>query len=759
MKPHVHRLFAPGIALAALCAAGPGIAQEAQSSFKRIATIANYLNNDDLAVETVSEIVAATADALTLVYTDGENDQVGFVDITDASLPVPDGTVGVSGEPTSVAILGNTLALVATNTSADFVDTSGNLDVIDIASRTVIRTIPLGGQPDAIDISSDGLFAAIAIENERDEDIFVDGVEGGLPQLPAGYLAIVDLQGDVAQWTVRTADLTGLSAYAPTDPEPEFVDINEDNLAVVSLQENNHIAIVDLATGTVTGDFDMGAVTLEGVDATEDGVIRLTETLNDVVREPDAIAWLPGDRIGTANEGDLFGGSRGFTVFETDGSVVFDAGTAFEELAVRIGHYPEERSENKGSEPEAIEYGLFGDTDYLFVGSERGSFIGVYQLTRFGRPILRQALPGPLGPEGLLALPSRNLLIVSGEVDDPSFGVRSSIMIYELSEGAPTYPQILSRDDEAGSPIPWSAMSGMVAAGGRQLLAVWDSFYSESKIFRISLVGEQPRVVDEISIQGGTGNFDPEGIAIAPDGTYWIASEGNGSGSRLNRLLQVDVGGNLIAEIGLPAEIEACRAASENRGSLGGGFEGIAVLGTDAAAYTLVVAQQRGWDYTTEECEALDDDPDGVNAGEPAFTRLWLYDPSADEWDFVPWELAPVPENASWSGLSEVTSIGRDLVLIERDNRTGDFAVLKTLVKVSLRDAIDGVDASEKEVYDLLPDFLDSNGWITDKPEGVAITRGRKVYLISDNDGVDDWSGESSFLSLGTVDELFGGDR
>ena len=70
-------------------------------------------------------------------------------------------------------------------------------------------------------------------------------------------------------------------------------------------------------------------------------------------------------------------------------------------------------------------------------------------------------LPGPLGPEGVLAIPDRNLLIVSGEEDDPTFGVRSTMMIYELKGGKPTYPQIQSGNDANGLPIPWSALSGM----------------------------------------------------------------------------------------------------------------------------------------------------------------------------------------------------------------------------------------------------------------------------------------------------------
>ena len=151
------------------------------------------------------------------------------------------------------------------------------------------------------------------------------------------------------------------------------MDINSRNQAVVSLQENNHIAIVDLATRAIVGHFSAGAVTLTGVDATEDGIIAPGDTLPDVVREPDAVAWVPGpggrSHIATANEGDLFGGSRGFSIFRPDGGVVFDSGASFEALAVQHGHYPEDRSENKGSEPEAIEYARFGDTDYLFVAS------------------------------------------------------------------------------------------------------------------------------------------------------------------------------------------------------------------------------------------------------------------------------------------------------------------------------------------------------------------------------------------------------
>ena len=369
-----------------------------------------------------------------------------------------------------------------------------------------------------------------------------------------------------------------------------------------------------------------------------------------------------------------------------------------------------------------------------------------------------------------MTIPERNLFVASGEVDDPEFGVRSSLMIYEYSEGPPTYPQIQSAMVD-GLPIPFSALSGMDALPDGHLVAVWDSFYADSRIFTIDPSNFPATITGSMEITGAD-NLDPEGIAVAPDGSYWIASEGNASGSRLNRLLHVDATGAVMQEVFLPDEIEHCRAAERelvdengdptgNTGSHGGGFEGVTVVPLDQepGGYTLAVAQQRGWDYTSSDaCEALDDDPDGSNPAEPGQTRIWLYSPSAGSWRHASWELAPVPEDASWVGLSEITRAPEgNFVIIERDNRTGDFAELKTLVKVNRGAFPDlAVTADEKEVIDIQGALEATNGWITDKPEGTAVMPDGTIYLVTDNDGVDDWSGESWFLNLGRFEELFG---
>jgi len=384
--------------------------------------------------------------------------------------------------------------------------------------------------------------------------------------------------------------------------------------------------------------------------------------------------------------------------------------------------------------------------------------VAAYTFGAGGQPDFAQLLPAPFGPEGLLAIPSRNLLIASGENDDPPTGVRSTLMVYQLEQGAADYPHVLSADNAMSAPIAWSAMSGLTALprARNTLLAVWDSYYSASRVFKVDVSAKPAVVVDAVTITGGSGDYDPEGIAVSPDGTWWIASEGNASGSRPNRLLRIDATGAMISEVGLPGVIEACRAVSTNRSTLGSGFEGLEVLRT-GRDYKLLVAQQRGWDYTTPECEALDDDLADENPSEPRHTRIWIYDPITGDWDHFSYELQPIPSVASWVGLSEITALpDRSFMVIERDNMTGDFAELKTLMRFKLAASSDGiVSAAEKASFDLLPAMLETNGWISDKPEGTAVAVDGSVYVITDNDGVEDWSGETSFLRLGRFPELF----
>ena len=406
------RLCALSAALLASTALTPAYADV----FNRIATfnvVDNLPADADPKDSTAAEIITASEDGMTLIYSDSPGKRIGLVDISDPKAPKAAGVIALGGEPTTTVVLGGK-ALVGVNTSESKVNPSGHVAVVDIQSKTVESTCDIGGQPDSVALSPDKSFLAVVIENERDEEIN----DAAIPQLPGGNLtvfAIADGALDCA--SKKVVDLTGIAAIAPEDPEPEYVDINSLNQATVTLQENNHIAIVDLASASVTGNFSAGTVSLDKIDTEKDKVVSLTGSKTDVPREPDTVQWIDDERFVIANEGDWNGGSRGFTIFRKDGTVDYDSGTSFEYLTVRLGHYPEGRNK-KGNEPEGAEVATFGEEKLIFVASERASLVGVYKDEGAGNaPTYLQALPGGIGPEGLLALPARNLFVTASETD------------------------------------------------------------------------------------------------------------------------------------------------------------------------------------------------------------------------------------------------------------------------------------------------------------------------------------------------------
>jgi DNA-binding beta-propeller fold protein YncE len=732
----IRPLLLSATALAAVGLTGAAaLAQDAH--FERVATYPVFLNlpeDVDPAAETVAEIVAATADGMTLAYTDGAQETIGFVDITDPATPQGLGHVAVDGEPTSVAIA-HGHAYAGVNTAESYTDPSGHLSIIDIAGQAVAATCALPGQPDSVAVSPDGSFVAIAIENERDEELN----EGEIPQLPAGSLAVFSLGADGLPTNcdeVTVVDLTGLAETAPSDPEPEFVDINTANHAAVSLQENNHIVIVDLASASVASHFSAGTVDLSGIDTVEDEIVAGTGSLEAVAREPDALSWIGTDRLITANEGDYVGGSRGFTIFAADGSVLYDSAERMEHLAMARGHYPEGRAENKGVEPEGVTVGTFGEETLLFVNSERGNFVTVWRDGQ-GEPALLDFLPTPVAPEGLLALPERGLFVVATEEDVEEEGIRATLSLYARGAEEPFYPDVVSQTDEAtGAPIGWGALSGMFgdADEAGTIYAVNDSFYAASRIYTLDVAAEPAVITDyvDLILDGELMGYDLEGVAGRSGGGFWAVSEGRLDRDRHNLLLQVAEDGTVEAEIMLPEEVEAQ--------SVRFGFEGVATWGD-----RVIVAIQREWN----------DDPEN-------HVKLAVYDPAAQSWSFVRYPIdAPSSPRGGWVGLSEITAIGDDeFLLIERDNQPGVYSTHKVLTHISLADVEPApfggdIPVVEKTVVaDLLAAMRETNGWVGDKPEGIAVTAQGRVLVVTDNDGVDDASGETQLIDLGPLSEL-----
>ncbi|NVK47063.1 MAG: esterase-like activity of phytase family protein [Rhodobacteraceae bacterium] len=710
----------------ALCATGAS----AEMTFNRIASFAtpdNMAEGEDHARETSAEIIAASEDGMTLIYTDSPLGVVGLIDITDPKAPKALGNIKMPGEPTSVAVRGMT-AYVGVNTSEDYVNTSGQLVVVDMAKKEIIGSCDLGGQPDSIAVSKDGSFVSVAIENERDEDLG-DGRTG---QMPAGFLDMVSVTESGCS-DVKTVEMTGLTEISPEDPEPEFVDINSMGETVMTLQENNHLMVIS-KDGEVLNHFSAGTVDLTEID-TEDERASLDFTGEQLgrKREPDAVKWIDDDHFAIANEGDMDGGSRGWTIFNKDGSVVFESGASFEHALIQIGHYPDKRSDAKGVEPESIETAVFDGTPYVFVGSERGSAVGVYNVSDLSAPVLEQILPSGIGPEGYVAIPERNLLISANETDlIEDGGVRAHVMIFERAEGDAMYPTLTS--EGADELIGWGAISGMVADEDGMIYAVNDSFYGfQPSIFKIDPSSKPARIVDVIRVHRANGDaaqkLDMEGITLDGKGGFYIASEGRTERLIPHAIYHVNADGLIETnkgEIGIPAELSAVEKRF--------GFEGITKVGD-----TLWMAVQREWG---------DDAKNTV--------KLVAYNLETKEWGAVSYPKAA--PDTGWVGLSEIVAHGDYFYVIERDNQIGANAVTKKIYRIPAAEMVPAPLGSElpvvskEEVRDLIPDLKSFGGYVVDKVEGLAITPEGEMFVSTDNDGVDDSSGETFFWSIGSVE-------
>lgn len=756
------RLISHAVAIACASLAAGASASERHSyrhdghsqHFERVSTfiVCENTSCDRDAVEsTAAEIVAASDDGRTLIYTDSPNRSLGFVDIKKPTEPRALGALPLDGEPTSVAVRGR-WAVVGVNTSASKTNPTGYLGVFDVARCKAdvaacqpVARLALAGQPDSIAVSPDGRYAAVVIENERDEDVTVNGVEGGLPQAPSGLLQVVTLHGQPSQWRLRSVDLTGLSAYAPQDAEPEYVSINALNVAAVTLQENNHIALVHLPSARVIKDFSAGEVDLRNVDTDNEGLLEPIYSLDDLAREPDAVSWLNPLFFATANEGDLFGGSRGFTIFNAlNGSVAFDSGIELENLALAHGHYPDDRGDNKGVEPEGMAFARYRDGEYLFVGMERANLTAVYETSGWRGPKFIQALPSGIGPEGLLPIPQRNLFVIASEDDEAP---RSMISIYELRRGEPSYPTIVSNARKSGplarkAPIGWVALSALAAdrKHPQRLYSAHDSYLGSSRIYTIDATRRPARITDEIILKrdGTTVDYDIEGLAQRANGGFWVASEGSGNGAsgKPNLLVEVSANGEVIREIGLPADVAALKRSN--------GYEGVAVSAAGKSEQ-VYVAFQREWSG----------DPEG-------YARIGRYTPATQQWRFFHYPLDAVESPAGgWVGLSEIVALhDRKLLVLERDNQAGPNARIKRLYTVDIgrvEPAPQGVaipKLTKRLAHDLVPDLAAPNGWLQEKVEGVAVTKAGAVFIVTDNDGVDGNTGETQFLRIGSRREL-----
>lgn len=410
----------------------------------------------------------------------------------------------------------------------------GEVQFFNASTGEFLGKQTVGFLPDMVTFSPDGTKVLTANEGEPNEDYSFD---------PVGSVSIIDLSNGVPSATVEEATFTsfnnqidqlradGVRIFGPNatvaqDVEPEYIAFSGDGTkAWVTLQENNAIAIVDIATATVESIKPLGfkdhSLSGNGLDPSDrddsinirnvpifgmympDAIASYTvngQTYYVTANEGDARVRPTGDDIfPDVEEGDIYNeeirvgnddyildptvfpnaeelkedtnlgrltvtntlgdtdgdgdfdeiyafGGRSFSIWDSNGNLVYDSGDDFEQTvalafldnfnASNSNNDFDDRSDNKGPEPEGVTVGTINGQTYAFVGLERIGGVMVYNVTDPVAPEFveyintRNFEEDPetnltdSGPEGLIFISAEDspngkpLLVVSNEVSN-----------------------------------------------------------------------------------------------------------------------------------------------------------------------------------------------------------------------------------------------------------------------------------------------------------------------------------------------------
>ncbi|KEK28369.1 choice-of-anchor I family protein [Shewanella xiamenensis] len=381
--------------------------------------------------------------------------------------------VGLSfmGSVNSVSIYGNLLAAAIERGDAAGNKTQANgyvafYQLNGNETPQYLSAVEVGALPDNVVFSHDGKTVLVANEGEPNQDYSVDpegsvaiiAIADGKPAATATLVTFTEFNQGNARYNEITKDIkiNGPMATVAQDLEPEYISVSPDNSrAFVSLQENNAIAVIDIANAKVTKILPLGlkdyGPDVNKIDASDkDDMVNLQAYAGVYgMYQPDTVAsyrWNNADFIVTANEGDsrdyagfseearagdltldpnhpqfaaakdktqlarlkvtksmgdddndgdydkiVSFGARSFSIWTADGQQVFDSGSDFERItAALLGNNfnnnneenkGDSRSDDKGSEPEALVLGKIGQKRYAFIGLERTSGFMMYDVT------------------------------------------------------------------------------------------------------------------------------------------------------------------------------------------------------------------------------------------------------------------------------------------------------------------------------------------------------------------------------------------
>ncbi len=286
--------------------------------------------------EDAAEINAFDSVTQKLFVVNGSTDSIDVLDLSDPGNPLYNHSIEISAygsAANSVAVIDGLLAVAI---ESDPKQDPGSVVFFNAANYRFLNQLKTGALPDMLTFTPDGKYLLVANEGEPDDDYSIDP-EGSISIIQIGKKDVTRLK----QSDVRTARFNrftpvrnrqsvrifGPNASAAQDFEPEYIaayksrryrharsggDYRYSWKAMVTLQENNAVAIVDVERARIESVAGLGFKNhnrpVNAIDASDkDSGIEINSWPVYGMYQPDAIASFTSNGrpyFIIANEGD-----------------------------------------------------------------------------------------------------------------------------------------------------------------------------------------------------------------------------------------------------------------------------------------------------------------------------------------------------------------------------------------------------------------------------------------------------------------------
>ena len=437
---------------------------------------------------------------------EGEAGQIAFYDIS-GDTPVFIKNVTVGALPDMVAFSHDGAKVVVANEgepNGDYsIDPEGTISIIDITNGTIAdnalsinfqdynnqqaeleaqglvfanptgrtingnlinTTVAMDLEPEYVSISKDNKYAYISIQ-ENNGLAIINLEDNSLELKGLGFKDWSNLQFDASDKDggVNFKSYPGLYGMYQPDTIASFswkganfiVSANEGDAREYFFDASDEADCI--AKGGLNYDAKDGCLAYIDESRVEDLALAanfdyLNNDDNDIGRLK--VTTVKGDKNNDGQYESLYAyGARSFTIWDSNGLVVFDSGDQIARVTASVHgnafnnnedeNKGDTRSDDKGAEPEALTLGKVGDRLFAFVGLERMSGIMVFDITNpydvkfqdyfYNRGLEPSAdISGDLAPEGMTFVPAAQsatneaLLIVGNEIS-------GSIAVWEIT--------------------------------------------------------------------------------------------------------------------------------------------------------------------------------------------------------------------------------------------------------------------------------------------------------------------------------------